>query len=353
MSIGFVYARDNPRGAVAESWVQVRFSGGLTPPWYTSTLWHLMGLSGWWNFLRAHRFRVRLGRLPMAALSTTYALHNSILGAIQSTIYASRLRRVPIPTDPVFVLGHWRAGTTWLHELLCQDERFTFPNFYECVAPHYCVLSTSLYPKMFSGMVPRQRAMDAMPLGFERPGEDELALLALGEPSPMWWAGYPGETAGQRYLTLRELPPSQRDRWLATLKYFLRLVSYRQPGRAVILKSPAHTARLGLLFPAFPAARFVHIVRDPTAVFASTVHLWTTLHAICELTKMAPNDLYAYVLDTYVAMYREFFATVATLPPRCFFQVRYEDLVADPLAHPMHEGSDVGGHGFEYRGAVA
>ena len=316
---------------MGDPWVRVKSSGGVTPPWHTSTLWHLMSLSGWWGFLRAHGFRMRPGRVALAAPITAYALHNSILRAMQSAIYGTRLRRASAPTDPIFVLGHWRAGTTWLHELLTQDDRFTFPTTYECVSPHYCVLLGSLYPKLFASLLPSRRAMDAMPMGFERPQEDELALLALGQPSPMWWVGYPGEQAGQQYLTLRELPPSERERWLATLKSFLRLVSFRRPQRTIVLKSPAHTSRLGLLSSAFPAGRFVHVVRDPVAVFASTVHLWTTVHAISGLTAMDTTDLYAYVLDTYVAMYREYFATVSLLPAGSFYQLRYEDLVANPL----------------------
>jgi omega-hydroxy-beta-dihydromenaquinone-9 sulfotransferase len=331
IAVDLTYSTLNLEGSVAESWVRVKSSGGMSPPWYTSTLWHLMGLSGWWKFLRAHDFRLRPGRLPLAALITTYAVCNSILGAMQSSIYGSRLRRVPTPTDPIFVLGHWRTGTTWLHELLSQDERFTFPTTYECIAPHYCVLLGSMYQKLFAGLLPSRRAMDAMPMGFERPQEDELALVALGEPSPMWWVGYPGETAGQKYLTLRELPLDKRDRWLTTLKNFLRLVRYRRPGRAIVLKSPAHTSRLALLSAAFPAGRFVHVVRDPIAVFASTVHLWTRVHAISGLAPMETTDLYAHVLDTYVDMYREFLATVSALPSGSFHQLRYEDLVAHPL----------------------
>ena len=55
------------------------------------------------------------------------------------------------------------------------------------------------------------------------------------------------------------------------------------------------------------------------------------MHAISGLTAMDTTDLYAYVLDTYVAMYREYFATVSLLPAGSFYQLRYEDLVANPL----------------------
>ena len=36
----------------------------------------------------------------------------------------------------------------------------------------------------------------------------------------------------------------------------------RSPKR-IVLKSPAHTARVRVLLELFPKARFVHIIRDP------------------------------------------------------------------------------------------
>jgi hypothetical protein len=55
------------------------------------------------------------------------------------------------------------------------------------------------------------------------------------------------------------------------------------------------------------------------------------VHTISGLTAMDTTDLYAYVLDTYVDMYREYFATVSALPAGSFHQLRYEDLVTNPL----------------------
>jgi omega-hydroxy-beta-dihydromenaquinone-9 sulfotransferase len=232
-----------------------------------------MSAAAWWRLLSAHRFRVRFSRLPVAASVTLSTANNSLLGLLQSAIYGARLRKTSIEHDPVFVLGHWRSGTTHLHELLALDDRFGFPTSFECFAPHHCLLTDRVYPTLFSWLLPAKRAMDNMALGFDRPQEDELALVALGVPSPMWSLGYPGETKGQAYLTLRDVPDRERKRWAAVFRKFLRLVTYRHRGKPLILKSPPHTARMAVLARMFPNARFLHIVRDPYVVFASTIHL--------------------------------------------------------------------------------
>ena len=38
--------------------------------------------------------------------------------------------------DPVFILGHWRSGTTLLHGLMAQDDQFAYPRIYQVSNPH-------------------------------------------------------------------------------------------------------------------------------------------------------------------------------------------------------------------------
>lgn len=47
--------------------------------------------------------------------------------------------------------------------------------------------------------------------------------------------------------------------------------------QTLILKSPAHTARLKLLHELFPQARFVHISRNPYEIYQSTKKLFRDL----------------------------------------------------------------------------
>ena len=44
-----------------------------------------------------------------------------------------KYRKETIRKAPIFIIGHWRSGTTHLHNLLCQDSQMayvtTYPNY--------------------------------------------------------------------------------------------------------------------------------------------------------------------------------------------------------------------------------
>src|ERR1035437_1279561 len=56
------------------------------------------------------------------------------LSALEFMAYG--LSKTPAePSDLIFIIGHWRSGTTFLHEMLCKDSSFNFPTTYACMNP--------------------------------------------------------------------------------------------------------------------------------------------------------------------------------------------------------------------------
>jgi omega-hydroxy-beta-dihydromenaquinone-9 sulfotransferase len=312
-------------------WVTTKTSGGEAQRW-SNAFWGMMGLPAWFRLLKAHSFRISISKLPLVLFFTFTSIVISLAGSVQSAIYGRRLRKTVIEPNPIFVIGHWRSGTTHLHDLLSLDERYAFPTTFESTCPHHCLLTHRVFPLMWGWLLPKNRVVDGMSFGLDRPQEDEIGLLALGAPTPMWWLAYPNTRAGQRFLSLRNASERELSQWKSVFLRFLRLVSYRNPGKALILKSPPHTARVKLLSQMFPDARFVHIVRNPFDVFASSVHLWRTLHAANGLVAARGSEIEMFVLECMKDMYQEFDSAVAELPPHRYHQLRYEDLTADPQA---------------------
>ena len=89
-----------------------------------------------------------------------------------------RIAQQPIKDAPIFIIGHWRSGTTLLHELMSLDERFTFPTTYECFVPNHFLIS-AWFDAWLKCLLPKQRPMDNMALGWDRPQEDEFALCNM------------------------------------------------------------------------------------------------------------------------------------------------------------------------------
>ncbi|QDU98525.1 sulfotransferase family protein [Lignipirellula cremea] len=300
-------------------------------PFYSPRFWHGMELGPWLKLCVRHHFRVHLFRWPMAALITPTAMMNSSMSFLQRAMYGKQIAETPLEEPPVFIVGHWRSGTTHLHELLCCDERFAWPSTYECFAPHHFLVSESWLPKMLWWLLPSKRPMDNMAAGFERPQEDEFALVALGAPTPYTRMAFPNEPPEYtELLDMVDVPEPVMQSFQQAVRQFLQALTLRKKKR-LMLKSPPHTGRVGVLAEMFPGARFVHISRDPMSLFPSTMRLWQSLDAAQSLQAPSHADLEEMVFSWLEKMYAGFEAQRKTIDPAHLYDLRYEDLVRDPI----------------------
>jgi omega-hydroxy-beta-dihydromenaquinone-9 sulfotransferase len=210
--------------------------------------------------------------LPVTLLGFVTSVLNSILNLVQTLIFARRIRACVLEEPPIFIIGHWRTGTTFLHELLMLDERFTAPTTLECFAPADCMVLDQLMRHLFNFALPPRRPMDNMPVGWDRPQEDEFALMNLGLGSPYEVVVFPNRRRARHpFLDMSGLTPEQIEAWKAGFLSFLQQVNLRskkeqvslEGARRIVLKPPYHTARLHILREMFPEAKFIHIVQDP------------------------------------------------------------------------------------------
>lgn len=299
--------------------------------WSEGHLYSGMSLYPWLRLLLRNRFDISPGRLPTVLVNTGLAAANSTLGLLQRLVYGRGIANTPVPDDPVFIIGHWRSGTTLLHELLALDERIRCPTTYECLSPHHFLLSEGLVRRWLHFLMPRKRPWDNMKLGFDHPQEDETALCALGAHSPFLTVAFPHRPPQDPgYVDMLTLSPAELDRWVLVAQRFYQSVLYRRPGR-LVLKSPQHTFRVQTLAELFPRARFVHIVRDPYVVFSSTVHFWNTTYDMYALQRPPYRNVEENVFSTFCRMEESLARALETLDPHRYQRVRYEDLVANPV----------------------
>jgi omega-hydroxy-beta-dihydromenaquinone-9 sulfotransferase len=309
----------------------------VTPPSQRSArlwcphIWDGCNFGAWLRLLALNRFRVSWRWWWLAILITMMSVAHSVLSLIQRLWYGRRIDRTELRQQPIFILGHWRTGTTLLHELLIRDERHAFPTTYECFAPNHFLLTEYLLTRLFWFLTPTKRPMDNMAAGWDRPQEDEFALCMLGQPSPYLTIAFPNNgPIFPEYLDLEGLPTRALASWKKTFKRFLQTITYRG-GKRLVLKSPPHTCRIKVLKEMFPDAIFIHIVRNPYVVFPSTVNLWKSLYERQGLQKPTFAGLEEYVFETFVRMHDKLEETRHLVDRDHFYELRYEDLVADPI----------------------
>lgn len=319
-------------------------SGYRDRPWIPR-FWTGMSARGWWSLLWRNRFAVHPARWGMAAILSFASLVNCLLATVQALWLGRRISRTEVPDEPIFIIGHWRSGTTLLHELLVLDPRHTFPDTFSCFCPNHFLLFSWLFRPLLGLLLPKRRPMDNMAAGWDHPQEDEFALCNMGLPSPYLMLLFPNRPRPfEEYYELAEVPAPARQRWKRGLRWFVQCLTLRRPGR-VVLKSPTHTFRIRVLLEMFPKARFVHIVRDPLVVFPSTVKLWKRLSADQGLQIPRHEGLEEHVLRTFERMYEVFERDRGLIPPGQFCEVRFEELVADPVGQVrrIYEELQLGG----------
>lgn len=286
-------------------------------------------LGHWLDLLRRHR--VSPAYWHRAAFVTAAAAMNS-LAARRERRFEDAVRSVPTPRAPVFVLGHWRSGTTLLHNLLARDRRFAFANTYQVVNPLTFLTTEENNSRRFARMVPTKRPMDGVAMGFGEPQEDEFApclmtlfSLYLGISFPRSLEHY------ERYLTFEHATDAEREAWKQALLWFCKKLTYKYGDRPLVLKSPPHTARVRMLLEVFPDARFVHIHRHPHDVFRSNRHFWDTAVWFTYLQRPDRATVDEGIIRRYRLLHDAFHSQRPLIPAGRFHELSFDELENDPL----------------------
>lgn len=279
---------------------------------------------GWpdWRF----RFCLRtFNLLWVCALRTP--LHN-----LEAWRVRERVKVQTLAGPPVFIIGHWRSGTTHLHTLLSQDPQFGFVSLMQAAFP--LDFLTSIGRPLLAAMIPGQRPMDAVRITVESPWEEEMAMASFGSLSFFHAFFFPrhGRRIYRQSVHFDEIASARVEAWWRNYSYFLKKVQMAQPDRRLLLKNPANSARVAALRDRFPGAKFIHIHRHPEEVYASTLFLHRKLQDVWALQDSDAAGLPETVLQNHADLMAACFAQTNGLPERELIEVALTDLEDHPLA---------------------
>ena len=305
-----------------------------------------MSFGSWWDLLRRHQFAIDLKQQPRAWIQTGFSVANSVNARIERGIYGRRIEET-IVRAPIFILGHYRSGTTHPHSLLAQDPELAAPTLYQVLNPLTSLITERMSQPLANRLVIRHRFQDNMAQDAGVPSEDEIALGTMTSLSPYLAYYFPRDAACyDRYLTFDGVSASDVTQWGKALTTFAKKLTLRH-GRRLILKSPPHTARIRLLLDLFPDARFVHIHRHPFEVYASTGHMTRAIQPAIQLHGCRPLDSPERILRIYAEMYSAYFDQRDLIPKDRLCDLSFNDLQRDPISSVEAIYKSLGLTGFD------
>ena len=251
--------------------------------------------------------------------------------------------------SPLFVLGHWRCGTTLLYFLLAQDKNFGFIDPLMTFTMNFYHLLGWLFKPTIVAHLHEGRPMDNIKYSMSLPIEEYISFSTMESDSV-----YPLNFFPQSFIRynknafIDEFSEKKRDNWKKSYDYLLRKITALNSGKSLILKSPDNTARVRLLKEMYPDAKFVNIYRDPYTVIRSTMHLYKKMMSHWSLEEIPPEEtMENWIIETFKMMYEAYFKEIQLLPPHSLFEIKFEEFEKDPLPILENMYSELNLDGFD------
>ncbi len=291
---------------------------------------------------RAHVLGVAVG---MAALRLPFTAAESA--------WARTIRR-PYPA-PVFIVGHWRSGTTHLTNVLSRSDAFGVLSPISVGLPAEAIGLARAVAPLIGQFFPRTRLIDHLALAPDLPQEDELAMANLSTLSCNHGLYFPARLRREfdRGVFGDGVSEAEQASWAGRLERYVAKMTWHAGGRPLLIRNPANSARIPALRAIWPDARFIHIHRHPASVVASSMRMFATL--VRELSLGRPEaDVAGLVRHVYPRLMDRLLRDAASLPAGRFAFVRHDDLCRAPLAEIARLHDELGLAGFaDGRGAMA
>ncbi len=274
--------------------------------------------------------------IPRILVVSIFSLLTSPLRMYERVRYNGSLQKLEIHPSPVIVLGHWRTGTTHLHNLLCQDNGFGYVTTYQAMAPGLSLVGDQIIKPILAWIVGNlypTRMIDNIPLIMDMPQEEEYAVANLCPYSYLHMYSFPREAEWffDRYITLNKISEEEKLELSRNYLEILRKASFKTGGARLVLKNPAHLGRLPFILDLFPSAKFIHLVRNPYDIYLSMEHFYRVVLPRAQLQDVDWELVDTNILKFYSRLMRRFLEQKDLIPKDNFVEVRFEDLEASPI----------------------
>ena len=234
---------------------------------------------------------------------------------------------------PVFILGHWRSGTTFAHNVFSCDKRFGTCTTYQTVFPHLMLRGQGFFKACVSFFMPSNRPTDSLELKVDQPQEEEFALVNMMPYSfyNFWFFPKNFSEYRDKYLLFDNIGEDERNLFKENLDKLIKTSLHCQKKSIFLSKNPPHTGRIKALLEMYPDAKFIYLVRNPYTVFESTRSFFNNTIKSLQLQDISPEEMEDQILVTYSKLFHKYEQEKSLIPQGNLVEIKFEDFEASPL----------------------
>lgn len=255
------------------------------------------------------------------------------LRALEHIRFGAAIESIEITESPIFILGHWRTGTTLLHNLLSQDENLGYVSTLQTIAPESFLVSERLLRFVLTRILPQKRPQDNVQLSLDLPQEEEIALANVCPYSYYHGWYFPNRMRDyfRKAVLFEGASEEFKAEWKQVYTRVLKKATYVMNGKRLVLKNPANTARIRMLLEMFPDAKFIYIYRNPYVLFPSTQKLYRKFLEIGRFQDINDDEVDENILLFFRELMDRYLEERGLIPPGNLVEIRFEVFEESPL----------------------
>jgi omega-hydroxy-beta-dihydromenaquinone-9 sulfotransferase len=286
----------------------------------------------WLNILVQNHFRIDYRFIPRALYVTAMTTTLSPFRYYEHKKFHHKIKEVNVK-EPIFIIGHFRSGTTFLHYLLGQDPKLGYVSTFETMTPGMIIANEEMFKNIVKNHLPAKRPMDDLEMHANLPYEEEYAIANMSPYSFYHGWYFPKKLMHyfDKYVLFENCTQKEIEKWKHTYDYFLKKITYKNDGNHVLLKSPINTARIKHLVEMYPNARFIHIHRNPYHVYKSTWKLYQKILPIFSFQHIDSQTLDNHILNMYKKLFSTYLRDKHLIPKENLIEFSYDEFIGNPM----------------------
>lgn len=264
--------------------------------------------------------------IPVLLLTLLIILVSTPFQVYEYIYFRKKVRKYKFKKSPIFIVGHWRSGTTHLHNLLCKDPSIGFTTTYQAVFPNN-LKSKWIFKTFMKLNMPEKRPADNVKLSTDFPQEEEYALSNMTHSSFYHYFYFPSNNDWlfEKYIRFNGISPNEKNKFKHKYHELLIKAALNTGNDQLVIKNPVNTGRIKLLLEMYPEAKFIHIYRDPIVTYLSSVKFFTSLLQTTSLEDYENEFIIKNIIQNYKNLMKDYFETKTLIPEENLVEIKFED----------------------------
>lgn len=285
--------------------------------------------------LAENRFKINAQYIPRLTYSLTLSTVMLPFYIKELLQFDKQTLQTEITKPPIFIIGHWRSGTTYVHNVLSRDKNLGYFTTFQAYLPSIFLASEKLFKPLVSASIPKKRPMDDVAMDAEYPQEDQYALGAFCPYSYYHgWCFPQNMELYNTYVCMENVPQKTIDAWKGFYRYILKKITLREHGKQLVLKNQDNTGKINILLDMFPDAKFIYLHRNPYDLYFSMMKFMkVAIPRYCIQKPPQIEQVESSMMNLYTKLIQKYLRERDSIPQGNLVEIRYEDFIA----HPLHE----------------